>query len=93
VLEIYITNQFKKDYKKLLKNLTFDDIHLFHSIIIKLQNKEKLNIKYKDHELQGKIQNIKNVRDCHIKPDWLLLYKIIDNQLNLIRTGSHSELF
>jgi mRNA interferase YafQ len=46
--------------------------------------------RYKDHPLSG---DWKNFRDCHIEPDWLLIYKIEGNDLHLIRTGTHSDLF
>ncbi len=50
----------------------------------------ELNAKYKDHRLKGKYVN---KRDCHIEPDWLLIYAIEDDELILYRTGSHSDLF
>ncbi len=56
----------------------------------KLAKKEKLDVRYSDHALTG---NWKGHRECHIAPDWLLIYRIKDNDLLLIRTGSHSELF
>lgn len=59
--------------------------------LIKKQGKN-LPLKYKDHALIG---NYANTRECHIQPDWLLIYRIDEEQkvLHLIRTGSHSELF
>jgi len=60
-------------------------------ILYKLINDEILPIKYKDHSLTG---NWKNYRECHIKPDLLLIYRKIDlDILSLVRIGSHSELF
>jgi mRNA interferase YafQ len=49
-----------------------------------------LDKKYKDHSLSGKLHKY---RDCHIEPDWILIYEITDNELNLLRLGSHAELF
>ncbi|MCR5628831.1 mRNA interferase YafQ [Eubacterium uniforme] len=88
--EIKLTTQFKKDIKlakKQKKNL--DKLFL---VIDKIANGEKLEEKYKDHELSG---NYKGVRECHIEPDWLLMYEIVDDILVLVlnRVGSHSDLF
>ncbi len=61
-------------------------------VITILANGDRLPDKYRDHELQG---NYKGYRECHIEPDWLLIYKISSNilVLSLVRTGSHSRLF
>ena len=85
---IFRTNSFKKDYKK----LSDIDKLLLKDIIISLVNDEKLNEKYKDHKLIG---NYQNCRECHIKPDLLLIYKIDNSilELALTRVGSHSTLF
>ena len=88
--EIKLTTQFKKDIKlakKQKKNLD----KLF-GVIDKIAKGEKLDEKYKDHELSG---NYKGVRECHIEPDWLLMYEIVDDILVLVlnRVGSHSDLF
>ena len=56
----------------------------------KLVNEEELESRYKDHPLQGKFSG---ARDCHINPDWVLIYAIVGNELRLIRTGTHSDLF
>lgn len=59
-----------------------------------LQNEEILPSKYLDHHLVNS-RNYQNMRECHIEPDWLLVYQVIDDELilRLIRTGSHSDLF
>lgn len=86
------TNKFKKQYKKMKKqgkNLT-----KLYKAIEKLANKEKLDYKFNNHNLiDNKIY--KNCKECHIEPDWLLIYQINNNKLILllIATGSHSELF
>lgn len=81
---------FSKDVKKIEKRGC--DLNLLRDIIIKLANGEKLPEKNHDHALVGKY---KGCRECHIQPDWLLIYEI-DNYtlyLYLTRTGSHSDLF
>jgi mRNA interferase YafQ len=85
---IFRTNSFKKDYKKISNN----DKILVKEIIISLANGEILDEKYKDHKLVG---NYLGCRECHIKPDLLLVYRINNNilELALTRIGSHSSLF
>ncbi len=88
MLRILEVKSFKRDMKRLKRgNFDFSKLSV---IILKLAKKEKLEAKYSDHLLTG---NWKGHRECHIAPDWLLIYKIKDNDLLLIRTGSHSELF
>jgi len=84
------TAQFKRDFK-LAEKQGLDMTELAKVITI-LANGDKLPDKYRDHELQG---NYKGYRECHIEPDWLLIYKISSNilVLSLVRTGSHSRLF
>ena len=82
------TSKFKSDYKRAKKQNR--DISKLEEIIISLSNKESLDNKYKDHPLSGKL---KKYRDCHIEPDWIMMYEITDYELNLIRLGSHAELF
>ena len=88
--EIKFTNQFKKDLK--LAKKQGKNIDKLFTVIQKLANGETLEIKYRDHDLTG---NYKGCRECHIEPDWLLVYEIINNKLVLMlyRVGSHSELF
>jgi mRNA interferase YafQ len=59
-------------------------------LILLLAGETPLPARYKDHPLSGEW---KHHRDCHIEPDWLLLYKIDDNDLYLVRTGTHADLF
>lgn len=84
------SSQFKKDYKRSMKRHL--DIGLLDDIIRKLANGESLPPENKDHPLSG---NWIGYRECHIQPDWLLIYKLDDNVLvlALTRTGSHSDLF
>ena len=87
---IKFTNQFKRDLK-LAKKQNKNIDKLFEIIEI-LANGNQLPTKYRDHELTG---NYKDTRECHIEPDWLLIYEIRENILVLMlnRVGSHSELF
>ena len=83
------STQFKKDFKKLRK-LPIDDLKLVFEIITKLENGVPLEVKFRDHDLRG---NYNGFRECHIKPDLLLIYKTRNAELMLARVGSHSELF
>ena len=88
--DVQFTNQFKKDLKLARKqNKNLDK--LFDVITI-LANGGTLDVKYRDHPLTG---TYKDTRECHIEPDWLLIYEIQNNVLVLMlyRLGSHSELF
>lgn len=87
--QLIITNSFKRDLKKIEKRGY--DIHLIDNVIDKLQNGETLDPKYRDHALKG---NWQSFRECHILPDWLLIYKVVEDTLvlSLVRTGSHSDL-
>jgi mRNA interferase YafQ len=85
---IIYTNQFKKDFKLIQKQNK--DLGKLKTVIAKLAAGEVLEDKFKDHALQG---NYAGTRDCHINPDWLLIYAIVGNELRLVRTGSHAELF
>ncbi|MCD8156358.1 MAG: type II toxin-antitoxin system YafQ family toxin [Clostridiales bacterium] len=88
--EIVWTTRFKKDYKLAIKRHL--NIDLLDNIIRKLSYGETLPEQYKDHELTGEWVGH---RECHILPDWLLIYRIDDDilVLTLSRTGTHSDLF
>ena len=89
-LNIVWTNQFKKDYKHAIRRKK--NIKLLDDIIRALSRGETLPAKNKDHALSG---NWSGYRECHIQPDWLLVYRIEDHilVLTLSRTGTHSDLF
>lgn len=87
--EVILTSAFKKDYKRLIRSGQYVMRHL-QEVTEKLANNEPLNEKYHDHSLIG---NWQDCRECHIKPDWLLIYQLKKNELILVRTGSHSDLF
>jgi mRNA interferase YafQ len=83
------STQFKKDFKKITK-MAIPDIIEVGRIISKLQRGEILDSKCVDHALTG---DWLNFRDCHVKPDLVLIYRIESSQLQLARIGSHRELF
>ena len=85
---MFKTNSFKRSYKKL--RLTDEEDLAYIDIVYNLLCNVKLVEKYKDHQLIGKL---KDFRECHIKPDFLLIYMIEDKTLKLVDIGSHSELF
>lgn len=91
MIKLELSTQFKKDLKKIKKQ--GKDKEKLDEVIKILQKEELLPKKYGDHELIG---NWKSYRECHIESDWLLIYKIHDGHVKLLRltrTGSHSELF
>lgn len=82
------TKKFKKSFKKL--HLKDNDEAIFINIVAKLLNGIALDKKYKDHFLKGYSEPYK---ECHLKPDLLLIYKIHNDEVQLIDIGSHSKLF
>ena len=84
------TTKFKKDYKKAKKRNK--EIEKLESIMDDLEAEKKLSLKFKDHSLAG---NFIGSRECHIEPDWLLIYRIKgqENEIIFERTGSHSDLY
>ena len=86
------TGQFKKDYKLAVKRGC--DPGKLEEVITILCNEQPLPVSYRDHSLANS-RNYTGMRECHIQPDWLLVYKIVPKTfiLKLIRTGTHSDLF
>jgi mRNA interferase YafQ len=82
------TNRFKKDVKKMKKR--GKAFGIFKKIIQDLAHGKQLDQYFRDHKLRG---NYKGTRECHIEPDWLLIYEKRDEELILVRTGTHSDLF
>ena len=80
--------QFRKDVK--LAQRRGKDMEKLRAVVPLLLQGDPLPPKYKDHPLSG---NWKHHRDCHIEPDWVLIYKIDGEDLYVVRTGSHSDLF
>lgn len=89
MLELIYSTQFKKDFKKVAR-LPIPDIVEVGHVIKQLQLNNTLPEKYVDHSLTG---NWHGYRDCHVKPDLVLIYKVDNNSLKLARIGTHSELF
>lgn len=85
-------SSFKKGFKKIKKQ--GKDLNKLYDVINNLANGETLEEKYRDHALKD-TKKYKDCRECHIEPDWLLIYKYMNNELILllVETGSHSELF
>jgi mRNA interferase YafQ len=82
------TRQFKHDVKRTQKRGM--DMERLKAIIARLAAGENLGERYKDHSLRG---NYEGYRECHLAPDWLLIYIVTDEELILARTGTHSDLF
>ena len=90
MLTIKYQTAFKRDYKRIVKRGY--DTRLLEEVIEMLAEQKPLPEKFRDHDLTG---NYKGCRECHILPDWLLVYEANNDELilYLIRTGSHSDLF
>lgn len=91
MLEVRYLNSFKRDYKRIKKRGY--DMSKLADIIRRLASKEPLPEWFHDHSLRGR--EFKGCRECHIEPDWLLVYRITENELllELLYTGTHSDLF
>ncbi|MFT2617004.1 type II toxin-antitoxin system YafQ family toxin [Helicobacter pylori] len=87
-MKLNLKKSFQKDFDKLLLN-GFDD-SVLNKVILSLRKKEPLDPQFQDHALKGKW---KPFRECHIKADILFVYLVKDDELILVRLGSHSELF
>jgi len=90
MLKLNYTNKFKKDYKLIEKRgYPTDELK---DVVKTLQAGKSLDKKYCDHDLHG---DYKDFRECHIQPDWVLIYRIENNilTLTLARTGTHSDLY
>ena len=82
------TKQFKKDVKLATKRGR--DIDKLKGVMASLQEGQALGDRYKDHPLKGPFAGY---RECHLEPDWLLIYKSELNQIYYVRTGTHADLF
>ncbi|MBF0500028.1 MAG: type II toxin-antitoxin system YafQ family toxin [Candidatus Riflebacteria bacterium] len=81
-------SQFKKDYKRV--KAQGKDIQTLIKIMDRLQNEETLEPVYRDHALK---KNWKGFRECHLSPDWLLVYTVEGDTILFARTGTHSDIF
>lgn len=88
MLKPVVQTKFKKDLKKVEKKGL--NLKLLALLIDEIAAGKLLDPKYNDHRLRG---NYNLCRECHIEPDWLLIYKIENERLYLVRTGTHSDLF
>jgi mRNA interferase YafQ len=79
---------FRRDVKRLLRQGL--DLSKLEAAVEALVSQQPLGEHYRDHSLSG---NWKRYRECHIQFDWLLIYRITEDELQLVRTGSHTELF
>lgn len=87
-LALLTTTAFVKDLRRVQKQ--GKDLDKLEAVVSLLQTQQPLPARCRAHPLRG---NWANHWDCHIEPDWLLLYKLTEQELILIRTGSHAELF
>lgn len=88
--QLKFTSAYKKSYKLMKKRGL--DLSLLDNVVDTLQQGKQLNEKYRDHGLTG---NFQGFRECHVKPDWLLIY-LIENDiltLTLVDTGTHADIF
>ena len=88
MLELVYTNQFKKDLK--LSSKRGKKISKLNEIVTLLLEEKSLPVKNRNHRLGGEY---KDHWECHIEPDWLLIYLLNSKTVTLVRTGSHSDLF
>ena len=88
MLRLRYTTAFEQDYKRLQKR-SFDMAKL-RQVLERLASGETNDEQNKDHPLRG---NYAGARDCHVEPDWVLIYSITGEELRLLRTGTHADLF
>lgn len=90
MLDVYFSTRFKKDFKLMRKRGMNPAI--FEEVVQLLRMQQPLPAKYRDHDLTG---DWFGFRECHLLPDWLLIYQVQEDRLILVlsRTGSHSDLF
>lgn len=82
------SSKFRRDVKRLLRNGV--DLSRLEAIVETLAEQQPLDERHRDHPL---ISNWRGYQECYIQPDWLLIYRVAGDELQLIRTGSHAELF
>ena len=88
MLKLFIHNRFQKDMEKAKKR--GKDKRKLDEVVELLLEKKSLPLKYRNHKLQG---NYDGCWECHVEPDWLLIYEKTKTAIHLLRTGSHSDLF
>lgn len=89
---VVTSNKFNKQLKKIIKQ--GKDLKKLSDVVKKIANGEALDSKYRDHALQD-TKYYRNCRECHIEPDWLLVYRVKEEEiiLYLVETGSHADIF
>jgi mRNA interferase YafQ len=87
-LKIRQAARFRRDVKRLRRQGV--DLAKLQAVVVTLAAQEPVDEQYRDHALVG---NWRGFRECHIQPDWLLIYRVEGEELQLARTGSHAELF
>src|SRR6476646_9827041 len=87
-LRLTTTKEFRRDLKRCQKR--GKDLSKLHALLEALRHRRRLAARHRDHSLAGEWNGW---RDCHIEPDWLLIYRQTDDELLLARTGRHSDLF
>jgi len=85
--QVFLSSQFKKDFKRVQKQGL--NLSKLKRVIETLEMELLLEQSLKDHPLRG---NYAGTRECHVEPDWLLIYRVDGDELHLVRTGSHAEL-
>lgn len=85
---VFYTGQFRKDFKLAIKRGL--NMSLIQKVMKDIENEIPLDAKYKEHPLSG---NYYGNMECHIQPDWLIIYELSDGKVTFVRTGSHSDLF
>lgn len=88
MLKAIRTSRFRKDLKRMTKRRK--DLNKLKAVVLKLLNQQPLETRYKDHVLIG---NYGGRRECHIEPDWLLIYEPLEGAIIFERTGTHADLF
>ena len=88
MLKLNTSTQFKKDYKTCMRR--HYNMYLQQAVVDVLRVPDALPQKNRDHSLTG---NYTGCRECHIQPDWLLIYRQTDTELYLVSTGTHADLF
>ena len=88
MLKLVTTNQFEKDLGRMIRRGKNRDIIL--QVMQRLLNEENLDARYRDHKLRG---SLAGRRECHVAPDWLLIYIKEPDRIIFERTGTHSDLF
>ena len=86
--QLRFTGAFRKDRKRASRR--GKDLHKLDAIMGRLAQAERLDARHHDHKLGGAWEDF---RECHVEPDWLLIYRVVGDEITFVRTGTHSDLF